>query len=255
MCAAGRGPCRFLDFDSEFFGRRIARVLAPRLGAAEARGIHAFVRDESIDCLYYLARSGDRESIRRAEDLGFRLTDLRLTIARPLQAPGLELPAERPGAVRLSTPKDVPALAEIARVSHRDSRFYSDPHFPEARCDDLYALWIERKCTGGADAVFVAEHEGRPAAYLSCDLHEGDSGQLDLLAVAPAARGHGLGTLLTAVSLRWFAERGKRRAFLVTQGSNAHSLRLFGEGFGFVPQELELWYHWWPAEDAARSGA
>jgi dTDP-4-amino-4,6-dideoxy-D-galactose acyltransferase len=253
MPATGPAPCRFLDFDSEFFGRRIARVALPRLGAAQAREVEAFARDESIDCLYFLAEIGDRESIRCAEDLGFRLTDLRLTLSRTIEAAGLRPPAERPGALRRSTPQDVPALAQIARVSHRDSRFYGDPHFPDARCDDLYALWIERKCAGGADAVFVAEHEGRPAGYVSCDLNADDSGQIDLLAVAPAARGHGLGALLTAVSLRWFAERGKQRTVAVTQGCNANALRLFGEAFGFVPQRLELWYHWWPAGDAARS--
>lgn len=253
--AADPAPCQRLDFDSDFFGCRIARVTAPRLGEKQARELQAFARAESIDCLTYLAEIGDRESIRCAEALGFRLTDVRLTIARPLSGTGLREPAASPGAVRPCTPGDVPALAEIARVSHRDSRFYSDPHLSEARCDELYALWIERKCAGGADAVFVAEHEGRPAAYLSCDLNPDDSGQLDLLAVAPAARGRGLGALLTAASLRWFAEQGKRRAVLVTQGRNANALRLFGEGFGFVPTRLELWYHWWPAEGAGRGPA
>ena len=146
--AADPAPCRLLDFDSDFFARRIARVTTPRLGASDAQRVRDFVRAESIDCLYYLAEIGDRESIRCAEGLGFRLVDVRVTIARPLSEPGLPEPALRPGAVRRCAPQDVPALAEIARVSHRDSRFYSDPHLSDARCDDLYALDAAGKLDG-----------------------------------------------------------------------------------------------------------
>ena len=70
MRAADPAPCRLLDFDSDFFARRIARVTVPRLGASDARRVRDFARAESIDCLTYLAEIGDRESIRCAEGLG-----------------------------------------------------------------------------------------------------------------------------------------------------------------------------------------
>ena len=145
-------PCLFLEWDSEFFGRRIARVTASPFTAFEAGEVLAWARAERIDCLYLLVDAGDAVGIRSAEVAGFRLVDLRVTLGRPLRG-GEALPAARPDAVRPSTPADVPALRRIARTSHRDSRFYADPRFPEALCDAFYQRWIERRCAEEASAV------------------------------------------------------------------------------------------------------
>ena len=208
------------------------------LEAVQAAASHL---GEEVETVVVLNRCTDGTR-RIAESAGFFLVDVRLTIARPVgEAGGGRPPAT---TVRLAEPQDVPRLQEIARVSHHDSRLYADPHFARARCDDLYARWIERKCEGHADAVFVVDTEDGASGYLSCDLPEPGVGQLDLLAVAPQARGRGLAAALTAGALDWFRERGLSRARLVTQGRNANALGHFGR-FGFVAERVELWLHRW----------
>ena len=51
--------CRFLDWDSAFFGQRIARVQGGGLDGSKMRLVTDFVRAESIDCLYYLVDDGE----------------------------------------------------------------------------------------------------------------------------------------------------------------------------------------------------
>lgn len=243
-------PCAFLPWDSEFFGRRIARVTAAPSARDETAAVLDWARAERIECLYLLVDAADGAGIRSAEDAGFRLVDLRVTLAREADAGGAPEPA-RADAVRAYAPGDLPALRRIARESHRDSRFYADDHFPKALCDRLYERWIERRCAEDPDAVLVACRDGEPCGYLTCQLGSDDTGQIDLIAVDAAARGKGLGAQLVGASLRWFADAGRRRTLVVTQGRNRAALALYG-GLGFTARTFELWYHLWPADLAPR---
>ena len=66
------------------------------------------------------------------------------------------------GAGRVGAPLkgsgSAPRFGQSQRDSHRDSRFYYDPGFPNQRCDELYETWIDRSCHGYADTVLVAEY-------------------------------------------------------------------------------------------------
>ncbi len=239
-----RDAWQLLDFDSEFFACRIARVTLPPRAAAEAAELASAADRAEIDCLVLLLDAGELDGLRASEDAGFRVVDLRLTISKSLSGDFAGPASAAAPAVRLALPDDLPGLQAIARESHHDSRFYADPNFPRERCDALYARWIERKCAGGAAAVFAVGAPGSPQGYLSCDLPDATCGQLDLLAVAPAARGHGCAAALTAHALAWMRSQGRQRARLVTQGRNTRALQHFGR-FGFAAERIELWLHRW----------
>jgi TDP-D-fucosamine acetyltransferase len=193
---------------------------------------------EAIDCLYLLAATNDMETIRAAEDQQFRLVDIRATFDRTL--------AEEFGPtthVRQACEQDVPALAEIARVSHTDSRFYHDPGFQVETCNRFYATWIENSLHGYAQSVLVAERNSKPLGYVSCHWSDG-VGRIGLIAVAASARRTGIGLDLVRASLRTFRDHGATYATVVTQGSNIASQRLYQRS-GFVTRSVELWYHRW----------
>ncbi len=242
-------PCVYLEWDSEFFGCRIARVRALRLGEAELARILGWMREQSIDCLYLLLDAGDLEGAVRAQAAGFRMVDARVTLdcdpGELADVAGCELPPD----IAPCTPRDVAALVEIARVSHATSRFYADGHFPEERCSALYATWIENSCAGSAEAVLVARDDGRAVGYVTCHENADGSGQIGLIAVAGEARGRGVGQRLVRGALIWFAARGRSPVRVVTQGRNVEALRTF-EGVGFRTGCVELWFHLWPTEQA-----
>ncbi|HEY3418265.1 MAG TPA: GNAT family N-acetyltransferase [Armatimonadota bacterium] len=185
-------------------------------------------------CLYLLTAMEGRTEVDR---WGFRLADIRMTLER-------NTGAVTPGkGVRPARDADIPALAAIARESHTDSRFYADPGFPRERCDALYQTWIEKSCRGYAKAVLVAEQDGRPAGYITCDWSE-DVGHIGLVAVAGWARGAGLGRELVNASVDLFLRGELRRVSVVTQGRNVSAQRLY-QRCGFLTASVQLWYHRW----------
>lgn len=234
--------CNYLDWDSEFFNRRIARVASDRLTAETLKGVLNWSEENFIDCLYFLADAADKESAVLAADNGFRFVDIRTTYERPLA--GHDSFDEIAPEIRKAVPEDVPALKSIANVSHHDSRFYFDPEFSESACNALYETWIEKSCQDYANAVLVAEIEGRAVGYISLHLDEGNIGQIGLIAVGADAKGHGLGKKLINESLRWFASKGVERVVVVTQGRNVVAQRLY-QKFGFMLTSVEVWYHRW----------
>ena len=244
-------PCRYLEWDSTFFGHRIARVTNSRLNPERAADVERWCATHRIACVYLLADPEDLATVRTAADCGFRVVDVRVTLA--VDQPATLRTLEPDALVRVWIPTDVPSLRAIARRSHRGTRFYTDGRFDQARCDELYAEWIERSCRGDADAVFVVEHDDQVAGYLSCHLREPKVGQIGLVAVAEAAQGRGLGPRMLNHALSWFADQGVRVVNVVTQGSNTFALRYY-QRRGFAVESVGLSYHRWfepSAPDAA----
>src|SRR5262245_35005785 len=239
---------RFLDWDTRFFGVRVASLQARALGHGQMERELEWCRTNAIECVYLLADAGDLETLRTAQERGFRLVDIRVTFEARLDR---ELPRARagdPSRVRLARPEDVPSLRAIAAVSHTDSRFYADPRFDRERCSELYATWIERSCNGWADVVFVAELEREPVGYLSCHRRPDGRGDIGLVGVAARAANQGLGSALVARALTWFREQGLARATVVTQARNVGAQRLY-QSAGFQTASVALWHHLW-FEDA-----
>jgi dTDP-4-amino-4,6-dideoxy-D-galactose acyltransferase len=233
--------CQFLDWDSAFFGKRIARMTTSRVGADDSRSILEWSAAEGIDCLYFLADANDTQSVRWAESLDFQFVDVRITMVRSSE------PALRESDdpfIRPACAADVSALKAIARVSHKDSRFYHDRSFPVELCDSLYETWIEKSCNGYADAVFVWEQEGVARGYASCHLSHRAIGNIGLVGVAPEAQGRRVGQKLVQEALHWFRQQKVNQVEVVTQGRNVRAQRLY-QRCGFVTQSLQLWYHKW----------
>lgn len=234
---------RFLEWDSDFFGKRIASVCTETvtgglLGAAVQKGI-----EERIDCLYLLLPAEDSSMVREAEASGFHMADIRMTLSKSI-TPDKSIWQPLSADIRLSKSEDVPYLSLIAAAGHTDSRFYSDPGFPNELCDRLYATWIEKSCNGYAQAVLVADQNGQATGYTSCHINPDGSGQIGLVGVSADFQGQGLGKRLIAESLRWFASQGCSMVFVVTQGKNVGAQRLYQKN-GFLTSSLQLWYHRW----------
>jgi dTDP-4-amino-4,6-dideoxy-D-galactose acyltransferase len=237
-------PLTLCPWDTEFFGMPIARLNASRLMPDWIQPVREWCGARRVRCLYFLADASDRQTVQLAERHGFHLADVRLTFERPCdEAAATEKP---PGGadIRPAQADDVPALQAIARVSHRDSRFYFDGRFPVERCDALYATWIARSCQGFADQVFVGQCGGQVAGYTTVKQAAPDTAEIGLVGVAAAAQGRGLGPALVRAAVDWSAARGLARIVVVTQGRNRAAQRLY-QRCGFLTHLLQLWYHCW----------
>ena len=233
--------CEILDWDSKFFGVRIARVIGHRMDRQKIAEVLRVVREEAIHCVYFLA-DPEPATTQIAECNGFQLVDMRVTLgARLLSSHGGMWQED---GVREVEVADIPAIREIATHSHTDSRFYRDGRFSQDLCDELYRIWITRNCHGCADAVLVAEHESRPAGYVSCHLKGDGRAEIGLVGIEESARNAGLGAKLVRHALRWFQEREVQDVTVATEGSNIAALRLYQQ-CGFLTAAMQLWFHYW----------
>lgn len=241
--------CRYLDWDSEFFGLRIARYTDNRLSEEALVQLSHWCNEESIDCLYFLADGDDELTVRLAELRGFRFVDIRITLDTVVDGGGRSRRHLPRGSIRQSAAEDLPALQAIARVSHRQSRFYFDSSFASEQCDALYGTWIEKSCAGFADVVLVSNHHQQPTGYVTCHLTDEGEGAIGLLGVAPGGRGKGIGTELLNSALDWFSDQHVNTVTVVTQGRNISAQRLYQRN-GFRTQSSQLWYHLWFQRDS-----
>ncbi len=234
--------CPILEWDTRFFGFRIARASPQRLTADTAAQVLAECEASGIRCLYFLADADDRPTLALLEQHQFGLKDIRLTMIH--RSPASVTHRQGPH-VRPVEAGDIPILRQIAKTSHTGTRFYADSHFPARRCDDLYDLWITQSCESrNGDTVLVAELTGRPVGYITCRMISHLRGQIDLFAVASEARGAGIGSALIEQAIEWFHARGAVDIITVTQGGSVGAVRAYERG-GFVAETVQLWYHRW----------
>ncbi len=236
--------CQYLDWDSEFFGYRIARVTVNSLDLATMQNITAWCTDHAVDCLYFLADSDHTETVQVAEENSFHLVDIRISLVKCISVGPESDTNIADSVIRLSTNDDLPFLRAIAKKNYQDSRFYYDPNIPTFRCEAFYETWIEKSCHGYADVVLVAAFQGKPVGYISCHVLERSQGKIGLVGVDGAIQGKGIGKSMIMTSLQWFAEHNISCIRVATQGRNTKAQQLY-QSCGFRTQAVQLWYHKW----------
>jgi GNAT superfamily N-acetyltransferase len=215
-------------------------VLAESMTDESRMEIDAWCRDNGISCVYFLAATDDAGTTFAAERGGFFYTDVRITLRKELHSRRPETPKAR---IREARYEDLETLQAIARSSHGTTRFYHDPHFPDDRCGELYAQWIQATYDSGT-AVLVVDHGSRAVGYVTCELREVTTGYIGLIAVDAAMRKRRLGTALTNAAHNWMVDAGATHAAVVTQARNVAALRLI-ERAGHVIDSTEIWFHKW----------
>jgi len=269
-----RAPCKLLEWDTAFFGARMAMLSPGEITSPRLRSAVDWCRANSIACLYVLSDANDANAARVLHDVGAREVDVRMTYGRDLAG---FVPGPRPN-VRSARAEDIPYLRDLAAKSHTNSRFWADAAFSRERCAELYATWIEKSCRGWCDAVLVPELDGRPVGYLSIHVKPaanqpnvgeskdavtttkdaasskampGSKGEIGLVAIDPIAQGRGLGGELLDAALAWFLEHGLQRVIVVTQGRNMGAQRLY-QSRGFQTDAVQQWHHLWLHEENVR---
>jgi RimJ/RimL family protein N-acetyltransferase len=236
----GAAAWRALDWDTEQFGIPAARLdLLETSGSyADARAhnrelltaVLAECREGGIRHLSARVDTGDLATIPALEEAGFELIDGIQTFL--LEIKGNPMPV--PSGTRLFEPADLPEILEIGRTAFFFDRFHADAALPAVVADRVNETWTRNCCLGiAADAVVVAQEEGRVASYVTCQAdRQARNGIIVLVATAVWARGRGAARRASAAALHWFAERGIETVEVGTQLRNIPAARLY-ESLGF----------------------
>lgn len=232
---------RYLDWDSQFFGFKTARILPAALEQAELNRFLDNLRKQGTRLVYWGARSEPPFDVIH---LGGRLVDRKTTFE-------MELPAainhDTVSGISILPYQSGPAeeiLFELALQAGEYSRFARDPQFPREKFQALYREWMRKSLSGElADAVLTAGNADQPLGMVTLSAR-GDQGEIGLIAVDATARGQHIGAALVRAAQTWYLERGLKRARVVTQGENIPACRLYAK-CGYNISEVEYLYHFW----------
>lgn len=237
-----------LTWDSEFFGRGMARlnaVIDPGTPAtlrsdvtASTQAVQsalAEARARGIDYVFCPVSPNDLPSIRVLSGCGFELIETRCHYQRSLTTS----PTQR-YAARIATPDDIPSLAHAARTMVNPyDRFHADPAVSEANANRLMEQWVEASITGGFADVTIVPDCDQPEAFCTAKYHrEHWAGwgiklsQPILSAVAPRHKGWYV-KIISELD-EHLRSIGAEHSFLVTQITNKAVIRSWEKlGYGF----------------------
>ena len=152
--------------------------------------------------------------------------------------------------IRDAKPQDIEALKRIGGNDHAYSHFFHEARFPQAKTQELFAIWTQKSVEGMADAVIVIEQNGEIAGF--CSLLSNNAllsyvnltiGVIDFIVIDSRFQGQGLGSLLLGAALEWF--QGKvNRIELRTMAENVKAVRFYQtHGFRLLSADQHL--HYW----------
>ncbi len=235
-------PVKFLEWDSEFFEKRIARIITTNLSHADAKLVCDWAVKERIDCLYYLASGLEINNTQPAEQNGFSFIDLRVTFIRDLSRPVLKYVPQY--HIRRAGEGDLEELKSIVRWSFNLTRFKVDQNFDPARADFMYEVWIEKDLFTEGHSVWVIEMDKRITAFCSISSSGDGCAKIGLVGSSPAYRGKGLSSSLQEYLGSELRNEGFASIEVVTQGRNIAAQNLY-QRVGFLSRSIDLWYHKW----------
>jgi ribosomal protein S18 acetylase RimI-like enzyme len=230
-----------LKWDSDFFGFKTARILAPDLDEQRLTKTLQYLRSHDVRLVYWAA---SEEAAFDVHQLGGRLVDKKAIFEADLDKIVLFSSASNSKVVKYTSEIPIQILFDLAVQAGELSRFARDPLFPREKFLALYREWMRKSLTNElADEVLVAFTKDIPAGFVTVSNQEG-TGEIGLIAVDAAFRGEHLGQALMAAALNWYREHGLHRARVVTQADNQPACRLYRKN-GYEVSRYEYFYHFW----------
>jgi ribosomal protein S18 acetylase RimI-like enzyme len=194
---------------------------------------------------FYFAKVPSRSvgSIQALTALGFHVVDVNVVFERAPAA--LEAPQDV--LVRDFQEPDQDAVLEIAASAFIYDRFHLDPQMPHAAGDAVKREWVRNYALGHrGERLAVAVRNGEPAGFLASLAVEAKGERIrviDLIGVAKAHQGHGVGRALVNDFIASAAGRFDRLR-VGTQVANIPSVRLYEQcGFRFTDSSYVLHAH------------
>lgn len=235
-------PVEFLKWDSDFFGKRIARITTGCLLEPELHCIFDWAKAERIDCLYYLASGQETNSTGAAETHGFHFMDLRVKFSKDLRKPEKDfIPFWH---IRRAVQSDLDMLKPMARDAFPFSRFKVDTHFDPVLADRMYEVWIEKDLQLEGHDVWVIDVNNELAAFTSVSEKKEGKAQIGLVGTREPWRGKGLSLELQRFICEELRNEDIWDVEVVTQARNISAQNLYQKA-GYFTSSIDLWYHKW----------
>lgn len=226
-----------LDWDSDFFGKKIAKVYAEDIESAQL--LLNQCKEDQYEWVYLILPS---HTPPMPPLQGLYLVDHKTTYYRNLD-PTASF-SVHPAVVSYPAQPPSDELYELAFLSGSYSRFRIDPHCSQQQFEALYRIWIERSADRTiAQELFVYEDQGHAVGMITVAIRD-QVGSIGLVAVHEQWAGKGVGKALLQTVFAYLQSKAVYQLTVVTQAQNRQACAFY-EKNGFVIQIVEQIYHYW----------
>ena len=233
-----------LEWDSNFFGFSIGRIYACDLTEERLRKGLERAQKERITFVELFCDVSDHQSIDAAEQSGFHLADLRMTLKKKLDG---ELNENRlPGDLifKKAVGDDIEKLKTMSKGLFKYSRYYRYQKFDRNHTDLMFQVWIEKSVRGQFDDELYYLSDQRDTLAFCSLKYKGNAASIGLFGINRAHRNQGLGSLVLKQVFHLLYKRRVSDAAVITQGKNADALHLYQKN-GFCVAMITLGYYKW----------
>ncbi len=224
-----------LDWDSDFFGLRIAKAVVSSEEDVVALSQQEMDLRNHFDLIYIFS-----EPV-----LGIPFNNAVLVDRKAVfTIEHVREYEDCPAIVRWDSPEATDSLVSLALVSGKYSRFKTDSRLPAGSYERLYTRWIEQSVNKSiATDVFCYLIDGNPRGLITLD-RRNEPSAIGLVAVDEDCQHQGIGTALIRQAVSYVHKHKGEQISVATQLDNLPACRLYAK-CGFSLESIKKIWHWW----------
>ena len=228
----------YLAWDSDFFNKKIGRVLAensdnliPILGEA---------KEANYQLVYVFGNKDFFVAEEILKQFNGKLIDIKVLFEKNINKENEQIPF----VSEYNSDKLTAELEKLAYISGEYSRFKLDKNFKKDDFYRMYKIWIESSVKRKiADNVFVVKEQNTIKGMVTLKVGK-EKGHIGLIAIAPDTQGKGYGKALIFACENELLSKEIYKLEVPTQIDNQQAC-LFYEKCGFQVREITNIYHFW----------
>lgn len=232
-----------LDWDTEYFGVRSAKVLLNNIVSSEEKElIKRFMHAYDFITITNIDNRSENNFWIATETSAFQ-TDINIQFVK--QLPRMLFKETYVTEVYDTFPRNE-QIIETANKAFRYSRFFNDPWLPSKKARNLYAQWVENAFDKPGRYFVIAKQHDKIVGFLlfSMDLAS-LTARIELVAIDENHRGNSVGKSLIS---KMESVLNKREIVQVKVGTQLDNLSAYSfyTSCGFKLVSYSSVYHYWP---------
>lgn len=225
---------RYLDWDSNFYGKKIYRIDIESEFVAKAIIEHTNKLD--FDLAYFFSK----EKLKVSDSDKLFLADEKVIFYKEIEQNSLVRNVDNHV---FSTSDLTNSLLELALISGSFSRFNIDKNL-RPKFKELYSTWIEKSVSRElASDVLVYKIEGKEVGLVTIKKND-KNGIIGLVAVNPDYHSRSIGSILINSIENWCSKNDISELEVATQLSNKQACAFYKKN-GFNIKQVQYIYHYY----------
>lgn len=231
-----------LEWDSHFFGYKIASIKALELGFPKLNNIIKELREKDFKLAYCFVAPKDKTSNDSLNQVSGILVDEKITYNARIREEDI-FPISN-NIIPYDLDYTSEKLISLALQSGLYSRFKIDSNFQNNEFERLYIEWIEKSVSKIlSNEVLIYQEYKEILGFVTLSFHD-NTGSIGLIAVDENQRGKAIGKNLIGAALLYFKNKKVTHVEVVTQKANNIACRFY-ESRGFKIKNIVNIYHLW----------